>query len=329
MKMNPHDFDIGQAVDLGPCSVKIDNDPDAESPWESWDCMTPLAWLSLTGGGVTAWDSGDGILTPLDTVPPAWASRHWRALCDILRLDPQDHDSDARENADYHGGLSDSRLALFQERLQEMESFYWGPCSDHFDALAAIWKLRGVPALTFQRNGYSQGDSVLGLLVETPEHAARCGYDPKKPGHDVGAGLEGAANLFGAWAFGDIYGFTIENSHGEHVDSCWGFYGSPWGNNPESGDVWAVLEGARDSLAYQAPHMAAQAQAQAQDKRAAYLALKGESKAAQAQGVAGPRLCATVRDALRTAIEEWRTLARDARAWARLARELKGESNGV
>ena len=32
--------------------------------------------------------------------------------------------------------------------------------------------------------------------------------------------------LYEQWAQGDIWGFIIENSDGEELDSCWGFYGS-------------------------------------------------------------------------------------------------------
>lgn len=28
-----------------------------------------------------------------------------------------------------------------------------------------------------------------------------------------------------AWADGEVYGYTVEDNEGNHVDSCWGFYG--------------------------------------------------------------------------------------------------------
>jgi len=32
---------------------------------------------------------------------------------------------------------------------------------------------------------------------------------------------------FASWVAGDVYGFVIRTEAGEHLDSCWGFYGDP------------------------------------------------------------------------------------------------------
>ena len=32
------------------------------------------------------------------------------------------------------------------------------------------------------------------------------------------------AEIYSAWVNGEIYGFVVEDSDGEHIDSCWGFY---------------------------------------------------------------------------------------------------------
>jgi len=37
--------------------------------------------------------------------------------------------------------------------------------------------------------------------------------------------LKSEAETYGQYASGDVYGFVIEDEHGEHIDSCWGFYG--------------------------------------------------------------------------------------------------------
>lgn len=330
MRINAHDIETGTPLNLGPCRLTIEHDDSPDSPWESWDCQTPLAWASLERFHMTLneHDSGDGILDPLGDVSPAWASRHWRALCKVLDLDAQAHDSDARETArDYGEPLGAVRLEAFAQALEDMKGSTWGVLVDYLDAVAAIWELRGVPALAFQRNGYSQGDSVLGLLVATPAHAARCGFDLKAPGHDIRESLERDADLFGAWAFGDVYGFTLEDDSGDVLDSCWGFYGCPWGNNPERGGAWAVLDAARDALGHLAPAQVTTAQAEAEAARVAFLEGKAEARAAQAQGFRNGRLCAMVRGALKAEAETWRDAARRARAWAALAADLEGVAN--
>lgn len=56
------------------------------------------------------------------------------------------------------------------------------------------------------------------------------------------------AKLWGAWAWGDVYGFVIESADGTELpgdclDSCWGFYGDDFN--------WSGLaEAAAESLAY-------------------------------------------------------------------------------
>jgi len=34
-----------------------------------------------------------------------------------------------------------------------------------------------------------------------------------------------ACSLFNQWANGEVYGYVVEDARGEHIDSCYGFYG--------------------------------------------------------------------------------------------------------
>ena len=43
--------------------------------------------------------------------------------------------------------------------------------------------------------------------------------------------LLGEVETFDQYIRGDIYGFEVVDENGEHVDSCWGFYGQDWENN--------------------------------------------------------------------------------------------------
>ena len=53
--------------------------------------------------------------------------------------------------------------------------------------------------------------------------------------------MEGTFKLYADWAFGDVYGFRVEDSEGEVLDSCWGYYGD---EHEETG----LLETARQSV---------------------------------------------------------------------------------
>jgi hypothetical protein len=65
-------------------------------------------------------------------------------------------------------------------------------------------------------------------------------------GRDMVADLEAQADLLGSWAFGDVCGYVIESPDGEHLDSCWGFYGSDF---EKSGLAEAATEAADSILA--------------------------------------------------------------------------------
>ncbi len=260
--LHEHDIEIGKALALGPLTLTIAQDDDCENPWESWDCQTPLTVMGPRGGFNT-WDNGDNMLDPLADVSDGWTSRHWRALCRILEIDEAREDADAREEArDWVASLGCVRLERFRNALSEAHSETWGGGVDFLEMVSEIWKLRGVPADTFQRNGYSQGDSVYLLLVATPAHAARCGFSLKKPGHDVAESLKRDADLYGAFAFGDCYGYQLGTpDDASAVDSCWGYYGAPWGNNP--GKSWDVLDAAKEALRDNLPGLIKEAQADA------------------------------------------------------------------
>lgn len=43
--------------------------------------------------------------------------------------------------------------------------------------------------------------------------------------------LVGEVNTYDQYLQGDVYGFTLEDKDGNHIDSCWGFYGTDWMTN--------------------------------------------------------------------------------------------------
>jgi hypothetical protein len=67
--------------------------------------------------------------------------------------------------------------------------------------------------------------------------------------------LEGEVETYTKYLEGDVYGFVIEDEEGEHIDSCYGFYGTDFATNGmldyinaellgvSEGEVIAMLEG--------------------------------------------------------------------------------------
>lgn len=89
--------------------------------------------------------------------------------------------------------------------------------------LCQCWAWAGCDALDTSIYGFCQGDYADVLVVATSEWLAMTGA----PADSVMAQLDGAADIYRAYAFGDVYGYTITDAEGNETDdSCWGFYTS-------------------------------------------------------------------------------------------------------
>jgi hypothetical protein len=53
----------------------------------------------------------------------------------------------------------------------------------------------------------------------------------KKLRERIGGILEGEVETYTQYLEGDIYGYVIEDEEGEHIDSCYGFYGTDFVTN--------------------------------------------------------------------------------------------------
>lgn len=324
--LNRHDIETGAPVNLGPVCLTIHRDDFGDSPWDSEDGRAPIAYLTGHCGIETRDDYTGAILNPLASVTPAWAARHraaiWAILADLGLNDAETLEADVKaEQEAYGGGLSAIRLEMMRETLAENQSDSWGAGCDFLEAVAAIWKLRGVNAETFQRNGYSQGDVLRVLVVHTPAFlgAVGLGYPDKRDAQAIAADMESDADTLGAWNFGDVYGYALETPDGETLDSCFGFYGVPYGCNPEQGNAWAVLEAAKEALAAIAPDKAQEARNRAQEARRAFLEARQEAKAVRGRlGRETPALCGAIAARLADLVQAWADARQNARAWAAL-----------
>ena len=234
----------GKPAQFGPFKVRLIHDESPENPWTAWDCQTPLLAGKGRGGGWSEYDSGDGIACFFDHVSPDWVSRHWRAICAALDIDADAEDRDARESSKagrYGLGLSETRRGRFAEYLSEAQHE-----SRFFGFLATLYGMAGIPALSVTVSGYAQGDFCPILLVATRAHAERCGYDFDRPGFDVAESMEDDAELWRSYVFGDVFGYAVEDEHGNTLDSCSGFFGCYFDGDPGRGGY--VLTQAADAV---------------------------------------------------------------------------------
>jgi hypothetical protein len=219
----PFDLSLDKAVTVGDHSVTIRHDDCPENPWLMWDLQTPMIYCSLDRGCDLLEFGGSDLKDFFTKVKPIWVSRHWRKIAGLLGYTMNQFDSDSRDRvAQYGGGLPQARHDLAADTLCEMvKDSGWTACNAALDTLAGLYRLLGWSLLHTQRNGFCQGDSVSILLVATPDFIAACGggtcASPEA--------LKAEADLFGSWAFGEVYGFEVADATGEVVDSCYGFYG--------------------------------------------------------------------------------------------------------
>ena len=69
----------------------------------------------------------------------------------------------------------------------------------------------------------SQGwdSGTVGFIYDTKKGREECGTDPEH----VEACLRGEVQTYDDALTGNVRGYVVEDAEGEHVDSCWGFYG--------------------------------------------------------------------------------------------------------
>jgi hypothetical protein len=220
--------------------IKIRQDIDAENPFAAWDCEPP-------------------ILAHYDRAPKAYndAPENWY---DVLRLLPGSVWGRKNRVAFLREfilplGVSLRDVAEERRRVGDVETVAelltehkgakpegWGSAIEWMDLAAAILQWGGISALSTQSTGYCQGDVTLLLVVASPDWLNKTGVQLEH----VQSQLEGAAELYGHWAWGDVYGVSsIEGPDGEEIEdaSCWGFYGHDHGKS-------GLLEHARSAIDY-------------------------------------------------------------------------------
>lgn len=148
--------------------------------------------------------------------------------------------------------------------------------SEKLEQLTQLYALAGIPAVCTTVTGHSQGDQAEVLAIATPEAQKKFGFDPSVAwdGERWLKELKSTAELYGHWAYGDVYGYIVEkiepgaaecvrcgstdndgsdmctdcgdemeDPEPEYVElpdgSCWGFYGTEF---DESGLEEAALD---------------------------------------------------------------------------------------
>lgn len=208
--------------------LKVWKDEIPMNPWEDWDCEPPLLYSTGRYDQKTDYSNGDIVEFIKQSPTDGFIIRNQVQLCEILEIDHDylcERELTKEEKADEIRWEIDSSLSI--EQLSE---------------LCELFKL---PYINHESRGYSQGDYAEVLIVLTDKWCELTGADKNRKDEI----LENSAKLFDDWAWGDVYGYSVEectevivldadtkeelrrDEEWEMVDSCGGFYGDNFENN--------------------------------------------------------------------------------------------------
>ena len=189
-------------------TIRIVQDEDAPCPWKDWDCEPSLAVYS--DRDITEYGQyGDVNTAPALTREQILANKGM--LFELLDVSSW---FELRDR--WYSDMTDTVNNRIDEALNDLNN------SDRLEALCDLYNAVGIPAVCKSIRGYSQGDYAEVLAVATPEFQKACG---NASDYDWHKGLEGSIQLFADWCYGNVYGYIVEDSEGEEIASCYGFYG--------------------------------------------------------------------------------------------------------
>lgn len=172
--------------------IKIWQDEFAECPFESWDCEPDLMYESGGWNRIITDYSQGKIVEFIKQFPSnGQIIKHQKQLCDILDI-----------NYEY---LCEREL-IKDEKADEIRWEITKDCS--INQLAQLCELFKIQHHSYTSTGYSQGDWADVLIVLTDEFYEKTGCD-RRNAKDI---LSSTTKLFDSWAWGDVYGFTVEKA---------------------------------------------------------------------------------------------------------------------
>lgn len=246
-------------------TVTIANDESAENPFTAWDCEPPLLVYSCDRSGrLDTYNKAPETLAEFVALIPDAVFERGNRTAFLRGLMPGDYGWKAflREFREYRaetydGSFRDAVSAFVTDRYGRKPEG-WRDAREWFDVAEWLLKEAGIPYHSTESNGYCQGDTVKLLAIGLPEWCKLVGCEPNHTEPQCKAACE----LYGAWAWGDVYGILSihapggEDEDGEEIEgeeladgSVWGFYGR---DHETSG----LLESARETIAsHKAAHI--------------------------------------------------------------------------
>lgn len=228
---------------VGGLTVKAIQDCDSRNPWKDMYGLAPL--MSYSERTLTSYGDWPDVIAAMSD---SFIARHWRELCEIAGMATEEAERHKRDGTYFR--IADARRDLLDDWIACLDPGKYGYSGTrYFEAMESLYGLLRWPCLRTTSRGYSQGDYAELFLAWNPQFAASIGRAmPRsaKQAAAIVAELESAAKLWGAWAWGDVYGYVIESESGDVLDSVWGYYGSDFAESGLAEDAESRLADIRE-----------------------------------------------------------------------------------
>lgn len=194
-------------IEAGRYRIDIFQDQDASNPFEDIDGCVPI----MVNGGRN-FNSHDYAGASDAFVPTVnQYRRHKKALLAVFDID---------KDGQYYTAPTDPA----EQERELFDAIADAVKEQDYDKLEDVARIIGLPCLNTCSQGYSQGDYVEVIAVWPKAWGKE--NRPKATPKQIAEELQAAVDLFGAWAWGDVFGYTVTDTvTGDEVASCWGFYG--------------------------------------------------------------------------------------------------------
>lgn len=209
-----------QTINYRGIEIEVIHDTDPMNPWEDWDGCMPLITETGRFTRTTDYSKGDIDRFLSDYLSYNQVKRHQRKIVEVLRLDYEE-EKKYMQGDDFTEHLQYQIYEFVREDIANKVAFCEAFNIKHYSGIS---------------RGYSQGDWTEVFFCWTPEFEEVTGRSYQSIDD---SDFEAANNLFGYWAWGDVYGYNIE----ELEDSCRGFYGDDFERS-------GLLEAARGIIDY-------------------------------------------------------------------------------
>ncbi len=192
-------------------TLKVFYDSVVSSPFEEWDGLAPLMYESGRYNDITDYSEGEIRQFLYDYLSDNQIIYHQKKIIDMCT-----------DEHNYKYVVDDMTDLDKEEKIEYLrDDLIWNLLSD-IEGMVKFCHEFNIKHYNNVSKGYSQGDWANVLIVPTEKYAKKIEIDLKNISENR---LEENFKLFGYWAWGDVYGFRIEDENGEVLDNCGGFFG--------------------------------------------------------------------------------------------------------